>query len=260
MNAPLAIAGVVIREVYRRKDFYVLFVLTAVLTLALGSANFFNDPSIVRYLKEVCLLFVWIAMLVISVTTAARQIPSERESRTIFPLLAKPVSRWDLILGKFLGSWTAAGFALLVFYIFFAVISGTREHSFPLLQYFQALWLHWIFCGVVIAMVLFGSVVFAAPSSNATIMFVVVLGILILGRHLNRLSLSQPPPIGILMSLIYYVIPHLEFYDVRDLIVHQAPLIPWWAVGAATLYGVFYAAAFLVLGWIRFRRLSLQAV
>src|SRR5215204_784544 len=97
MNAALAIAGVVIREVYRRKDFYVLFVLTAVLTLALGSANFFNDRSIVRYLKEVCLLFVWIAVAVIAVTTAARQIPGERENKTIFPLLAKPVTRWDVL-------------------------------------------------------------------------------------------------------------------------------------------------------------------
>jgi ABC-type transport system involved in multi-copper enzyme maturation permease subunit len=259
MNTSFAIAGVVIREVYRRKDFYVLFVLTAVLTLALGSANFFNDRSIVRYLKEVCLLFVWIAALVISVTTAARQIPAERESRTIFPLLAKPVSRWDVILGKFLGCWAEAGFALIVFYTFFAVISGTREHTWPLLQYFQALWLHWIFCGVVIAMVLLGSVVFAAPSSNATIMFVVILGILILGRHLNRLALSQPPPLGFLLSLIYYAIPHLEFFDVRDLIIHEAPLIPWWAFAVATVYGLVYAAAFLALGWICFRRLSLQS-
>ena len=70
MNAALAIAGVVIREAYRRKDFYVLFVLTAVLTLALGSANFFNDHNIVRYLKEICLLFVWIAMLVIAPPTS----------------------------------------------------------------------------------------------------------------------------------------------------------------------------------------------
>jgi Cu-processing system permease protein len=259
MNAALAIAGVVIREVYRRKDFYVLFVLTAVLTLALGSANFFNDGSIVRYLKEVCLLFVWIAALVIAVTTSARQIPAERESRTIFPLLAKPVSRWDVMLGKFLGCWAAAGFALIVFYTFFAVISGARENAWPLAQYFQALWLHWIFCGVVIALVLLGSVVFAAPSSNATICFVVILGILILGRHLNRLAVSQPPPLGFLLSLIYYVLPHLEFFDVRDLIIHSAPLVPWWAFGVATLYGLFYTAAFLALGWIRFRRLSLQA-
>src|SRR5688572_19633234 len=109
MNTPLAIASVVLKESYRRKDFYVLFFLTAVLTVILGSANFFNDKSIVRYLKEVCLLFIWISALVIAVTTAARQIPAERENRTIFPLLAKPVSRWDVILGKFLGCWTSGG-------------------------------------------------------------------------------------------------------------------------------------------------------
>src|SRR3954469_17879849 len=121
MNSPLAIAPVVIKESYRRKDFYVLFVLTAVLTIALGSVNFFNDHSIVRYLKEVCLLFIWLSALVIAVTTAARQIPAERENRTIFPLLAKPVSRWDVLFGKFLGCWIASIFALIVFYTFFAV-------------------------------------------------------------------------------------------------------------------------------------------
>jgi hypothetical protein len=47
----LAIAGVVIKEMYRRKDFYVLFVLTALITLVMGSVTFFNQDNIVRYLK-----------------------------------------------------------------------------------------------------------------------------------------------------------------------------------------------------------------
>ena len=259
MNSALAIASVVLKESYRRKDFYVLFFLTAVLTVLLGSANFFKDRSIVRYLKEVCLLFIWISALVIAVTTAARQIPAERENRTIFPLLAKPVSRWDVILGKFLGCWTSGGIALLVFYTFFAIISGLREHAFPAAQYLQAAWLHFIFIGIVVAMVLLGSVLFTAPSSNATIAFIVVVGILFLGRDLNRVAMTQPAASGFLLSTIYYLMPHLEFFDVRDLIIHSAPLIEWWAVGAATLYGLFYAAAFLVLGWLRFRKLSLQA-
>lgn len=259
MNVPFAIAGVVLKEACRRKDFYVLFVLTAVLTLTLGSANFFNDKSIVRYLKEVCLLFIWISAIVISVTTAARQIPGERENRTIFPLLAKPVSRWDVLFGKFLGCWAAGIFALAIFYAFFAVIAGLREHSWPLLNYFQAFWLHAIFVGVVVAMVLLGSVVFAAPSSNSTICFVIIIGILMLGRHLNQVALQQPQPVGFILSLIYYTIPHLEFFDVRDLIIHEVGLVPWWAWGVATLYGFCYMAAFLGLGWIKFRRLSLQA-
>src|SRR5436309_908064 len=173
MNTILALSGVVIKELYRRKDFYVLFVLTAVITLLLGSVSFFNDAKIVRYLKEVVLLLVWVSSLVIAISTTARQIPAERENRTIFPLLAKPVSRGQLITGKFLGCWLACGIALMVFYLFFGLISASREHEWPLVNYFQAVVLHWCALGILIAMTLLGSIVFAAPSSNGTIVFVI---------------------------------------------------------------------------------------
>ena len=99
MKTVLALSGVVIKELYRRKDFYVLFVLTAVITLLMASMNFFHDKNIVRILKDVCLLLVWISALVIAIGMTARQIPSERENRTIFPLLAKPVTRAQVVLG-----------------------------------------------------------------------------------------------------------------------------------------------------------------
>src|ERR1044072_8498492 len=139
MVKSFAIAGVVIKELYRRKDFYVLFVLTALITLLLGSMTLFNDPNIVRYVKEICLLLIWISAFVISIMTAARQIPAERENRTIFPLLAKPVTRGHVIAGKFLGCWLATGLALWVFYIFLGIVSGAREHTWPVMHYFQAM-------------------------------------------------------------------------------------------------------------------------
>jgi ABC-type transport system involved in multi-copper enzyme maturation permease subunit len=253
MNASLAIAMIVIKELYRRKDFYVLFILTAVLTISLGSINFFNDDRIVRFLKEACLLLIWLATLAIALTTTARQIPAERESRTIFPLLAKPVSRWDLILGKFIGCWLACGLALFVFYLFFAVISGSKEHAWPVMQYFQAAWFHWIFLAVVIAMALFGSVIFAAPSSNSTICFVVVLGILFVARHLNQIAMQEPEPLSSIVYTLYYLLPHLEFFDVRDLIIHNAGLIPWGPWLLASVYGWVYTGLFLTASWIAFR-------
>src|SRR5580704_9579299 len=141
MNNVFALAGVVIKELYRRKDFYVLFVMTALISLLLGSVRFFDNDQIVRFLKEICLLLIWISTLVIAITTSARQIPAERESRTIFPLLAKPVGRGELIVGKFAGCWLACGLALLVFYFFFGIISASREHALPLATYLQAVWL-----------------------------------------------------------------------------------------------------------------------
>ena len=79
MNKIFALAGVVLKELYRRKDFYVLFVLTAVLTLVAGSVNFFQDDKIVRIIKDLCLLLIWVSALIVAIATAARQIPAERE-------------------------------------------------------------------------------------------------------------------------------------------------------------------------------------
>ena len=258
MNAVFAIAGVVIKELYRRKDFYVLFVLTAVITLLLGAVRFFNDDKIVRYLKDICLLLIWISSLVIAIVTTARQIPAEREARTIFPLLAKPVSRAQVILGKFMGCWLACGLALVVFYFFFGVVSGSREHHWPLLNYLQALWLQWAMLGIVIALVLFGSVVFTAPSSNATISFVVVVGLLLLARYLNGVALQQSEPARTIIYTLYFLVPHVEWFDVRKLVAFDQDLIGWAYCVLATLYAAVYAALLLFATWLVFRRKALN--
>jgi ABC-type transport system involved in multi-copper enzyme maturation permease subunit len=258
MNIVFALSGVVIKELYRRKDFYVLFVLTVLVTLVMGSVNFFNDPKIVRYLKEICLLLIWISALVIAIATTARQIPAERENRTIFPLLAKPVTRAHVLVGKFAGCWLACALALVVFYVFFGVVAGTREHHWPLLQYIQALWLQWIMLGIVVALVLFGSVVFTAPSSNATICFIVVVGMLLLGRYLNIVALRQPEPLRTVIYTIYFLIPHLEWYDVRDFVIYDQKLISLTNCALATLYGLVYTALLLFATWMAFRRKALS--
>jgi Cu-processing system permease protein len=258
MNTISALAGVAIKELYRRKDFYVLFVLTALITVAAGTVNFFHNPKIVRYIMDICLLLIWISALLIAITTAARQIPAERESRTIFPLLAKPVTRWQVILGKFFGCWLAAGIALLVFYLFFAVITGSREQHWPWLTYLQAIWLHWAMLAVVIALALLGSLVTAAPSSTTTISFITVAGILLVGRHLNTVALHHAQPLQTVIYTVYYLIPHLEWFDVRDRVVYDMPLVAWGDCGLATLYAAAYTALLLLLAWLAFRRRNLN--
>jgi len=56
----------------------------------------------------------------------------------------------------------------------------------------------------------------------------------------------------------YFVIPHLELFDVRDLIIHNWELIPWGMVGLATLYAAAYAAVFLLAAIWVFRRRPLN--
>jgi len=251
MSKIFAIAGVALKEMFRRKDFYVLFIITVLLSLIMASVNFFNEEKIVRYLKELSLLLIWIVSLVIAITSAGRQIPAEREQRTLFPLLAKPVTRSQVLLGKFLGCWLSVGGALLCFYLFFGLLAMTREHEWPILNYIQAISLHWIMLGVVIAFVMLGSLVFTALSSNITISVILTLGILTLGRHLNKIALRQAEPGRSITYTIYYLIPHLELFDVRDLIVHNWPVIPWSSWSLALAYGAMFTAFFMWLAcWV----------
>src|SRR5882724_6384943 len=180
MKNIFAVSSIVIKELYRRKDFYVLFILTVLICLGMASVNIFQDDKIVRYLKELCLMFIWLCSLVIAITTTARQIPMERESRTLFPLLAKPLTRTQLLIGKFLGIWLACGLALICFYTFFGMLAASKEHQLLFVNYFQAAGLHWMMLAVVIALTLLGSLVFTASSSNATICFVIAAFILLL--------------------------------------------------------------------------------
>ncbi len=255
MKIICAVAGVAVKELYRRKEFYVLLIVTILICLVMGSVNVFNDDKVIRYLKELALLLIWISTLIIAITTTARQIPAEKEQRTLLPLLAKPLSRNQLIVGKFLGCWVACGLALICFYIFFGALAASREHAWPLLNYFQAALLHWFALGVVVALALFGSLVFAAPSSNSTICFVIVATILCLGRYLDAVALAQSEPIRSIFYAIYFAIPHLEIpFGMRNLIVHNWPLVEWKFIALDAIYLLAYIALFLAAACLVFRR------
>jgi len=245
MNVLFAIAGVVITELCRRKDFYVLFILTALITLFAGAMNFFDEKNIVRYVKEIALHLIWFSSLVIAIPTAARQIPAELENKTLFPLLAKPVSRAQLVFGKFLGCWLACAVVLVVFYLFLGAISGAREHAWPLLSYVKAMGLHWFCLAIVIAMTLLGSVIFSTPASNSTFTFIVVMAILLMGRYLNIIALQLAEPGRTVLYTIYFAIPHLEWFNVGNLLVHDIKMVSWIDIAIAVAYAAVYSLFFL---------------
>jgi Cu-processing system permease protein len=254
MRNIFAVAGIAIKELYRRKDFYVLFILTILICVVMLAVNIFNNPEIIRYVKAICLLLIWVSSLVIAITTTARQIPAEREQRTLLPLLAKPLSRSELVLGKFFGCWFACGLTLLCFYAFFGILTASHEHNWPVLNYFQAALMHWVALGIIVAMSLLGSLVFAAPSSNSTICFIIAAGILFVGRYLDKVALQLKEPASSIVYGVYYAIPHLELFDLRKLLVHDWPLIEWKFIWLAVLYGAVYTVVFLAAACLVFRR------
>ena len=59
-------------------------------------------------------------------------------------------------------------------------------------------------------------------------------------------------------AAIYFLIPHLEWYDVRDFVIYDQKLISLANCALATLYGLVYSAMLLFATWMAFRRKALS--
>ena len=101
-------------ELWRRNDMFALLVLALVLLVPLSLARPFGTAGATRYFDEAALLLIWGYSLFVALGTGGRLFSNEFANRTVYPLLAKPVSRGQLLLGKYLGavaaSWSALAF------------------------------------------------------------------------------------------------------------------------------------------------------
>ena len=102
-------------ELWRRNDMFALLVLALVLLVPLSLARPFGTAGATRYFDEAALLLVWGYSLFISLGIGGRLFTSEFANRTVYPLLAKPVSRGELLIGKYLGAVVASWSALVFF-------------------------------------------------------------------------------------------------------------------------------------------------
>ncbi len=91
-------------EAIRRREisavllFMGLFIVGAITSRFVGS----ESDSAAAFVLNLGLSLSWILSLLVAILLGARQFPDELEQRSIYPLLAKPVSRRQYLLGKWL--------------------------------------------------------------------------------------------------------------------------------------------------------------
>ncbi len=256
MRSILALSKNCWKEVYRKKDIYVLFVLLVIFLMVLLNENFFNVSGVSRFLKDIGFSLLWLFSLIVGVTFSARQIPVEISSHTIQPLLAKPLSRFQMILGKFTGSALAAVFSFTLFYVFFSLISQLKGEGIGEVLFFQAYFLGVLFLCLVCAMSIFLST-FLTVSGNVTVSLLIYIFMSWFGENIRIQILSPQTFIAFSSNLVYQFLPHYEFYDLRMRIVHGWEPLPFWVVSVILIYTVIYVAFLLMLSYLKIRKKSL---
>jgi ABC-type Na+ efflux pump permease subunit len=122
-----AIATNTLLELFRLKVFYFLLIFALLL---IGSSAFmieFNFQEQFQLLKDVSLgsmsIFTWL----LSVLATAMLIPKDIEDRTLYTILAKPVPRFEYLIGKLLGILLMLLISTIVMSIIFVIALYGRQ-------------------------------------------------------------------------------------------------------------------------------------
>jgi ABC-2 type transport system permease protein len=116
-------------DLARQKVFFVLLIFTLIL---IGSSVFmarFTFQQEFQILKDISLGAMSIFTSLLAILATARLISQDIEDRTIYTILAKPVPRFEYLLGKLAGVLLLLAISIVVMALLFAAVLFFREQA-----------------------------------------------------------------------------------------------------------------------------------
>lgn len=257
------IANSVLIEAVRRREIYVIVLVSCLLIGAVMSLDFFGLQELTKFYREIALKTMSIATALTVVVLASRQLPREFETRTIYPLLAKPVSRTAFLLGKLLGVLLAAAFCFGLFMLIYVGGTYYLGGSVPWGIFLQYLYLQMLMMLILATLAFWLSMVLNLDAAITVgvlfYLFAATLTSMVsyIFDHVGRLG-------QMVLVFLTYVIPQLTLFDLSEKAVHADGRtgITWDPISAEailllTLYGGFFAGLYFAFAMICFRRRAL---
>ena len=125
----LAITSNTLTELTRLKAFYVLLVFGLLL---IGSSIFmaqFSFQQEFQILKDVSLGAISMFTSLLAIVATARMLPQDIEDRTVYTILAKPVPRFEYVIGKIAGVLLLLTISTLIMVAAFLAVLYMREQA-----------------------------------------------------------------------------------------------------------------------------------
>ena len=117
-----ALTGNCFRDLVRQKVFYFMLVFALILigaSLALASLSFQGQLQTVM---DVCLGAMSVFTMLLAVLSTAMLLPKDLEDRTLYTILAKPVARFEYLVGKLAGVAAILAVATVLMTAVFCVV------------------------------------------------------------------------------------------------------------------------------------------
>ena len=250
----VAVAANTFRETVRERVHYTLVFFAILMTLCgllLGQLSIRQDEKII---KDVGLASMELFGHLIAVFMGIGLVSKEIERRSLYPLLAKPLTRGELFLGKFAG----LGFALLVNVAamaagLFATLLLAYHRADPALL--KAVFTIYLTVLIVVAVaLLFSAVTSTALAAVCTVCVVLAGRFADVVRNMKQVAPGVPDA---LVTVVYAALPNFSSLDLKAAVAYGDP-VSWRELGWLTLYAALYVTALLGAGVGAFRRKEFQ--
>ena len=251
MQSVMAVAKNTFRETIRDK---ILYHLVFFALLLIGSSVLLGTLTIgeqARIVNDLGLAAINLVAVIIAIFIGVGLVSREIERRTIYTILARPITRIQFVLGRYIG---LAGIVTVNIAIMFAMflatiwLSGFATHA----ALFQAVQLILVESLVVMAIALLFS-----TFSSATLSASMTIGLYIVGHLTSDLKAiaekSASQVAKAVMTGLYYLCPNLEVLNIKGQAASGVSL----AIKAqvlATGSGVLYAGLLLLAACLIFQR------
>jgi len=253
MSRVFSLALVTFREVLRRKVQVNLLLFGAVLIVASFMISELTLGEMHRILSDLGLSAMQLIGTLIAVFIGSSLVAGDVERRVLYPVIAKPVSRTQYLLGRYLGLALALLVNLAVMAAVLAAVLVFEAGSLRPLD--AALASAVALQGVQFLVVGAVAVLFSAISST-TLAAIFTLAIAVAGNLSNEMRALWQGGATWLPKLLWYLLPNLGSLTVNDAVIYRTP--PPAQIWLTALYGLLYAATALALASLVFERRDLR--
>lgn len=259
MNTALVIAGNTISEAMRRKILNAFLMVGLAVIVFMFAFSTFSARQELTLIKGMGLGIISLAGLFISVILSIYLIPTELERRTIYTILSKPVTRYQFLLGKYLGAIGTVAINILAMGLLFVVAVAIKQITGG-----QPVDAFNLFKGVLMTlmqMILLCSLcVFLSVFTPPLINFFGTLSLFIIGSMSSvtyDLAKSQENVIAKgFFTAIHYVVPNFGNFTFTNPLINPDVQVQSEALFLTqnVIYALVYSAVLLILAVLVFDR------
>jgi ABC-type transport system involved in multi-copper enzyme maturation permease subunit len=258
VNKIAAIAWVTIREAIRQKLAVNLLVFAVALVAASITISTLTFGEQYRIIVNLALSAMEIFGSLIAVFLGAGLIARDVERRSVYPIVAKPVSRAAYVVGRYAGLVATTTLNMLVMAVVMVAVLATYTGGLAFLSETPFLA---VLASMVVRFAMIGAIATLFSSfSTATLSAIFTLSLVVAGQlatDLMRYWQQQGAWAGRLGAAAYAIVPNLEALNLKEAMVYKDPIAASFVVTGLG-YGVLYAGAVLALAAAVFSRRDLR--